>query len=165
MKLLTVSALLCGLFALTAAVEELEDVVKRTSPPFCTESSKLQQRVFIFVDKKLTWAEAESNCVSMGGHLASVHSLATHNLVRRLIKRRANRNSNAWIGGSDQSWESVWQWTDGTCFHYNKWLTGQPNNSGNQDCLQISLNGWEDRRCSCRQPSVCALVLFYPLVR
>ncbi|KAI4800482.1 hypothetical protein KUCAC02_009706, partial [Chaenocephalus aceratus] len=36
-------------------------------------------RCFQYVPKELSWAKAEKNCLSMGAHLASVHSTAEHN--------------------------------------------------------------------------------------
>ncbi|XP_034532342.1 type-2 ice-structuring protein-like isoform X3 [Notolabrus celidotus] len=181
MKILAVSALLCAMMALTtaAAVPEEEpedaqgavpeeesedeqavelDVVKRTH---CHSGWKLiGHRYFFYVAQHLTWAQAEKKCVSLGGHLASVHSQWEYHQIRSLIKAQSHGHPAAWVGGTDSCQEGVWRWSDGSCFDFKQWCRGEPNNGlgTNQDCLQINFSCnkcWDDLWCHHRRPSVC----------
>ncbi|XP_074518048.1 type-2 ice-structuring protein-like [Halichoeres trimaculatus] len=165
MKILAVAALLCALMALTPAApaaeeepeeapaEDLMEVVKRDLQGW----SRVGRRYFRYEARKLTWHEAEGNCRSLGGHLASLHSYNEYQLVQSLIT--PSGNPSAWLGGSDALQEGVWEWTDGTTFQYRNWCTAQPDNWGNEDCLQMSYSNhkcWNDVNCGYRYPSVCA---------
>ena len=59
--------------------------------------------------------------------------------------------NRGWINFNDQASEGSWVWSDGSPVTYTNWLSGQPDNSGNEDCGQIhtQANGWKwgDWRC------------------
>ncbi|XP_074555315.1 type-2 ice-structuring protein-like [Halichoeres trimaculatus] len=167
MKILAVAALLCALMALTPAApaaeaepeeaqaEDLMEVVKRDLQGW----TRVGGRYFRYETRELTWPEAEGNCRSLGGHLASVHSFYEYQLIQGLIT--PSGNPEVWLGGSDALREGVWEWTDGTTFQYANWCTGEPNNGGGkgQDCLQMGYSHhkcWDDYDCGERRPSVCA---------
>ncbi|XP_034532161.1 type-2 ice-structuring protein-like isoform X4 [Notolabrus celidotus] len=165
MKILAVSALLCAMMALTTAaavpeeepeVEEAEglQVVKRSS---LQGWSQIGNRYFRYVTRAMTWAEAERHCISLGGHLASVHSFSEYNQIRAQIT--PSHDPKAWLGGTDIQMEGVWRWSDGSNLYFSFWCSGEPNNGGNQDCLQMSFtehNCWDDLQCDHRLPSVCS---------
>ena len=47
----------------------------------------------------LSWDSAESQCVSYGGHLASVHSKSEQDFLSKLV---GSSTSIVWLGGSDR---------------------------------------------------------------
>ncbi|CAJ1085704.1 type-2 ice-structuring protein-like isoform X5 [Xyrichtys novacula] len=178
MKILVVCALVCTIIALTAAdgvddAEEKEpeaaeggqDVTEEPEVEvaerfFCLWGwTRIGHRYFRYISKHLTWAQAENNCKSLGGHLASVHSGWEYQQIKALVARGGGGNQNAWLGGSDCHSEGHWSWTDGTCFNYKHWCRGEPNNSGGrQHCLQMNFSCrkcWDDLWCDRRLPSVC----------
>ncbi len=55
---------------------------------------------YLVVKSYLTWENAEKNCKSKGGHLASVHSAAERNFIHSLAP-----GNYLWIGGSDSHFE------------------------------------------------------------
>ena len=61
---------------------------------------------YLLVEKFATWANAENDCISKGGHLASIHSADENNFI---FKLQASRN-NLWIGGSDTAVEVIFFW-------------------------------------------------------
>ncbi|XP_041635793.1 type-2 ice-structuring protein-like [Cheilinus undulatus] len=165
MKLLAVSALVCALMALSRADAAAEpepqevkadvSVAKRTCP-----WHRIGHRYFYYVHQHLTWKQAEAHCCSLGGHLASVHSLWEYKQIQAFVKKRNCRNPEVWLGGNDIQKEGVWRWSDGSCFNFRKWCCGEPNNGAgsNQDCLQMNYSGhkcWDDLWCHHRIPSVC----------
>uniref|UniRef100_A0A803TGW5 C-type lectin domain-containing protein n=1 Tax=Anolis carolinensis TaxID=28377 RepID=A0A803TGW5_ANOCA len=51
-----------------------------------------------FFQERKTWAEAEVDCISMGGHLASIHSSEESDRVAKYIASYSQSNKNVWIG-------------------------------------------------------------------
>ncbi|XP_041841868.1 ladderlectin-like [Melanotaenia boesemani] len=152
MKLLTLPLLLCAMVALSRGAD--------VSPTCPDNWTKINSRCFGYVLTTMSWSEAERNCVSMGGHLASVHSADEYQDVQSLIWSITHNYKDTWVGGSDQSKEGVWTWTDGTIFLFKGWCPGEPNNSGGrQNCLQINFHAnrcWDDFYCEQKYPSICA---------
>ncbi|XP_051251449.1 ladderlectin-like isoform X20 [Dicentrarchus labrax] len=173
MKILTLSALLCAMITLTGAaalpdsegepgteetiVGETDDVQRARSCP--SGWTAFNSRCFLYVPRVLNWAQAERNCQSMGGNLASVHSFQEYHEIQRMIVRVSHYSNPAWIGGSDAQQERYWLWSDGTRFSYSHWCRGEPNNDRGQHCTQINFSDqkcWDDFWCDGSLPSVCA---------
>ncbi|KAI4900981.1 hypothetical protein NFI96_011888 [Prochilodus magdalenae] len=100
----------------------------------------------------------QQNCVSMGGHLASVHSSEEYGFMQALVLHVTNSNSPTWLGGTDSAQEGVWVWTDGSTFDYNNWSTGQPDYLNvSENCIQMNFpENWNNIHCGSLFPSVCA---------
>ncbi|KAM8823503.1 ladderlectin-like isoform 2-T2 [Spinachia spinachia] len=158
MKTLTVTALLCAIMAVTRAAET-HPLVKRSAscPKYWTE---IGGHCFRFIQRAMTWAKAEKNCLSLGGHLASVHSVLEYHDIQKLIMSSTFSKPLTWIGGSDAQGDSEWFWSDGTHFDYTMWGRRLPDNiGGHQHCIQMNWGvskAWDDRQCHIRLPSVCA---------
>ncbi|XP_044198421.1 ladderlectin-like [Thunnus albacares] len=155
MKLLTVSVLLCSMMALAGAaalqeaekdketeaiIQEEEHRVDKRSTSCPSRWIEYNGRCFLFVPRTLTWAQAERNCQSMGAHLASIHGTWEYNEIKKIISDHIQGSPKTWIGGSDSQEEGVWLWSDGTPFTYSYWCSGEPNNDGNQDCIQMNFS-------------------------
>jgi hypothetical protein len=52
---------------------------------------------------RTSWENAEADCYYKGGHLASIHSLAEHNLISKLV----DPGTVLWFGASDAALEVV----------------------------------------------------------
>ncbi|XP_072232079.1 ladderlectin-like [Leuresthes tenuis] len=159
MKFLTWAFLLLAMVALSRAAGE-SHVVKREAA--CSPGwTNVNGRLFIYIPNPMSWAQAEKNCISMGGNLASVHSAQEYSDIQRLILTTTRASKQTWIGGSDAQENGVWLWTDGLTFGFNKWCKGEPNNSAEkQHCLQMNYSDskcWDDQTCSVRLPSVCSI--------
>ncbi|MBA3458513.1 MAG: C-type lectin domain-containing protein [Deltaproteobacteria bacterium] len=97
-------------------------------------------------------ADAEADCVALGGHLATVKSATSNTTVTALV---ANTPS-AFLGATDLTTENTFLWPDGSALTYTNWRTGEPNNGGTgatyqEDCVVIQgmLGGvWDDRPCA-----------------
>ncbi|XP_042256838.1 galactose-specific lectin nattectin-like isoform X1 [Thunnus maccoyii] len=152
MKILTVSALVCALMALTTAdaVQEAKATKDQTDqrqlvkrPIYCPSGwSRFRGRCFRYMPRAMNWADAEKKCQSMNANLASVHNIEEYHEIQRLILTATNVYKKAWIGGSDAQKEGDWQWSDGSRFIDLNWCSGQPdNNFFGQDCLQMNHGG------------------------
>ncbi|XP_041933423.1 C-type mannose receptor 2-like [Alosa sapidissima] len=118
------------------------------------------QRCFRFISTARTWAEAERFCLLLGGHLASVHSVAEYHFIQGLIVTQTHDSTPSWIGGSDAQQNGIWFWSDGSRFTFTLWNPSEPNNvNGAEHCLHMNWGGglgWNDIPCSQIHPSVCA---------
>ncbi|KAK9533302.1 hypothetical protein VZT92_008428 [Zoarces viviparus] len=134
------------------------DLVKRGA--YCSSGwTECSGRCFHYIPTAMTWAEAEENCLSLGGNLASVHNTLEYHGIQKIILDFSHASATTWIGGSDAQQDKKWFWSDGTLFNYLNWCRGEPNNQGgNQACLQMNHGDgkcWDDVHCSREIPSVC----------
>ncbi|KAF1389664.1 hypothetical protein PFLUV_G00075810 [Perca fluviatilis] len=165
--MLTVSLLVCAMMALATADDG--DVASNNTDitssykedPSCPASwHKYNDRCFLFVPRTLDWSDAEKNCQSLKGNLASVHSIQEYQFIQMIITQQTHANPMTWIGGTACQKHSNWFWSDGRPFSFTFWCAGEPNNAGgNQGCLRMNYgehNCWDDIQCSDKLPSVCA---------
>ncbi|MFO0548110.1 MAG: DUF4215 domain-containing protein [Polyangiaceae bacterium] len=96
-------------------------------------------------------ALAETACQAVSGHLASITSAAENTLVRTLLPQ-----TTLYIGATDAATEGTWEWPSGESFSYSNWSTNEPNNSGDEDCVQLYVDGtWNDVPCTNTYGYVC----------
>ncbi|CAK6984313.1 galactose-specific lectin nattectin-like isoform X3, partial [Scomber scombrus] len=60
--------------------------------------SRYGSRCFIVYTHRLSMADAESNCVTHHGNLASIHNQGEQSFISGLIHKKFQRNEYAWIG-------------------------------------------------------------------
>ncbi len=129
------------------------------SPPLdarpCMGGSAAMQepggQCFVLFPGPKTRANAELDCVALGGHLATVKTAASNAVVTALV----SATPSAFLGGNDLTTEGTFVWPDGTPATYTNWRTGEPNNGNGggyeEDCIVIQglLAGvWDDRPCA-----------------
>lgn len=122
--------------------------------------------LYEYISYSSTWNQAKSAAEALTrygatGYLATITSADENAFV---TARLANAG---WMGASDVSVEGAWRWVtgpeNGTQFwsgtsggstvngNYANWGTGEPNNSGEEDCAQYLTGGtgkWNDLPCS-----------------
>ncbi|XP_062502150.1 hepatitis A virus cellular receptor 1-like [Corticium candelabrum] len=111
---------------------------------------------YLLVSTRTSWDDAETDCVSKGGHLASIASVNENSVVLSLRGTSSSDNRDAWIGLHDQVVENTFVWADGTNSTCTNWdpETNEPNDSG--DCVRIRSDGkWRDHGCSSLYRYVC----------
>ncbi|XP_033126040.1 hyalin-like [Anneissia japonica] len=103
--------------------------------------------------RKLTWQSARSSCQSNQADLVVVKNDAENNFLFTTFKTRV------WIGLTDLELEGTFKWiTTGTEPSYTNFITGEPNNQGNEDCVEINSvhkGEWNDLPCSRYLNYVC----------
>ncbi|CAH1779629.1 unnamed protein product [Owenia fusiformis] len=107
--------------------------------------------------KRLNWAEAQEFCERNGpsSQLVRVTDKSFTKVAERLsLSRFRNIIHPLWIGATDKSNETQFQWADGTTVNYTDWFTGQPNDDGlgDDDCVELRnkfpnpSGGWADTK-------------------
>ncbi|XP_067449726.1 galactose-specific lectin nattectin-like [Thunnus thynnus] len=146
--------LISTLFTAGTAIDNPDQQVSGCPPGW----TQFGSRCFIFFRIARAWTDAERTCISAGGNLASIHSADENSFLRNLVIRVTGHCLHTWIGGFDAVKEGTWMWTDGSRFDYRRWGTGEPNNVGVENCIEMNFRGsfWNDGRCSWTRPFVCA---------
>ena len=68
-------------------------------------------------------------------------------------------NNYFWIGINDLVTEGTFQYATGGDLVYTNWQSGEPNNSGGEDCVETHFQTeWNDRPCNVQFPSICEIV-------
>ena len=123
---------------------------------------------FIFMQyDMLTWPEAEIYCRDVeGAHLASVHDLRQSRFIEKQMRRLRFHVgfSKMWIGASDLYNEGHFNWTDGSPFTYQRWISGEPSGhhrGRKEDCAVITAHPhwakWKDEYCLHHLPFICKI--------
>ena len=98
-----------------------------------------------------TWAQAKAICEALGGHLATSTNAEKNAFLVSLIG-----NNTVWLGGSDEETEGTWKWISGEEWNYTNWNSGEPNNSNNEDYVELqSSGGWNDNKATTSHDYVC----------
>ena len=92
------------------------------------------------INGSLSWTAAKADAESRGGYLATITSAEEANRVMAVVSQPA-----LWLGGSDSASEGSWAWVTGETWSFSSWNTGQPDNSNNEDYLELKSTGdWND---------------------
>ncbi|XP_033980587.1 alpha-N-acetylgalactosamine-specific lectin-like [Trematomus bernacchii] len=145
-----------ALCAVSPSEEQAVEPWQNSCPMFWT---LFNCRCYKYISTDFTWADAELNCVSLGGNLVSIRSQEEENFVKTLIKSFDPAEGYTWNGLNDIPKEGRWMWSDGSAVNFVSWSSGQPDNKVNEDCGHTnygSVKKWNDRPCSDTSPSVCA---------
>jgi hypothetical protein len=106
------------------------------------------------ISDPLTWLEAESACVALGGHLVAIETAPEQDVAWSVSM------GGGWIGATDEGSEGAWRWTTGESWT-PRWGSTQPDNAGGaENCAALwsAFDGaWADVSCDSRLPAVCEL--------
>lgn len=79
------------------------------------------------------WGAAETEAVSLGGHLVTINDAAENAFVLSTFGNFGGIKSPLWLGFNDEASEGNFVWTSGEAVTYQNWNAGEPNNGGNED--------------------------------
>jgi hypothetical protein len=105
----------------------------------------------------MTWPDAEKECMSAGGHLASILNANESVFITNRVLNSSSHNIS-WIGLNDRENEHAFVWSDGSPVLVVSWQNNQPSDfDGQQNCVTINRTngGWKDLSCGSRRPFVC----------
>lgn len=117
-----------------------------------------KDKVYFVPNKSMTWFQARDYCYSIGACLACPKTKEYVDFCSEIAMKYSA--GAIWLGGSDAAKEGDWRWIiDNSKIEYTKWNSGEPNNSGNEDCLQVYPNSglWNDLNGTQSYPFICEM--------
>ncbi|XP_059193470.1 type-2 ice-structuring protein-like [Centropristis striata] len=119
-----------------------------------------------YVAKEMTWSEAESNCYSLGGNLASAMlDIQPSEEFLDVMKKGGQKSGQVWVGGYNTAEDPRWQWSDLVSYGFDNWCSGGPDNRKNH-CVQLTIDDnkasgcLDDRNCDTKLPSICGIIIY-----
>ncbi|KAG8519253.1 CD209 antigen [Galemys pyrenaicus] len=113
-----------------------------------------QGSCYFFSRSKNNWKDSVSMCKDMDAHMVVVNSAAEQKFIESWDLREEKRT---WIGLSDHHNEGSWQWVDGSPLALSFWRQGEPNNFGDEDCVELYKDGWNDGLCNFENAWICEM--------
>jgi hypothetical protein len=90
-----------------------------------------------------TWHGAVAEAAAMGGYLACIADAAENQWLEANFPPRGGQQE-AFLGGTDENQEGVWEWITGEPWSYTNWQPGEPNDAfGGEDYLEWA-GSWND---------------------
>jgi cysteine-rich repeat protein len=110
-----------------------------------------------FVYRQASWTNAQADCVSLGGHLATI----TNEGEQRFLDSQLGTSTSWWIGLTDGASEGTFTWSTGETSGYTHWNPGEPNDFGAiEDCVHLIVQTgfaglWNDADCAGPKGYIC----------
>ncbi|XP_044131110.1 pulmonary surfactant-associated protein A-like isoform X2 [Bufo gargarizans] len=111
------------------------------------------EKIFVTSGKQLTYDETKAICLKAGGQLATPRNSEENNAILNIAQ---NYNLFPFLGITDIQTEGTFRYSDGNSITYSNWNIREPNQKGEEDCVEMQLDGkWNDRRCEEKRLNVC----------
>jgi hypothetical protein len=109
-----------------------------TCPARCDSGWSLYNSSCYKMNFNHNWDDAEVDCVTNGGHLASIHSTQENIFISTLARTGLDSDTSKqpWIGLKSTD-GSNWFWSDGTPTDFKAWGNKQPDSGNTKQCAQI----------------------------
>lgn len=132
----------------------------KARPPACNgRSFTIGSSAYCFhADEQLTWEKAQQRCSAQGGTLAVIESAEENQAIAvALGARPVQVVGSVWLGLNDRAQEGSFVWSSGEPVTHRAFRAGEPNNSGDEDCVEWSPTDgkWNDLSCSASLASLC----------
>ena len=93
--------------------------------------------------------------MSLGGDLASITDRFENERIIAHLDQ-IGIDENIWIGANDIKDEGNFEWSDGNAFSFSNWYQEEPNNQGDEDCVNLKpVRKWNDQTCSSKLAFIC----------
>jgi len=133
---------------------DLVDITSAFTDEGCIELDACSSdcSMYFLNPQSMTGDEAQLFAESLGANLISIQSQAENDCVLNALNA-IGESGTIWIGLNDVATEGTFVWYDQSPVGYTNWATGEPNQSGNEDCVQIFPGGsepgrWNDLDCN-----------------
>jgi len=117
----------------------------------CGNAYTLANHYYYVCPDALSWGVADFRCTIYGSYLVAISDATENTFVNSLL------SGTTWLGASDIREEDVFEWSNGEPWVYQRWEAGQPDNSNNEDCLEMRTinSSWRDGDCRLARPFIC----------
>ena len=124
---------------------------------------------YALTSSTMSWDSAATAAAALGGYLTTLNTRAENTWLFGKFGKFGGTNRDLWIGAKDNVTEGTWYWYNGTTSGdggvtdnisagakwpdgETKWASGEPNDSGTEDCATIrgvnNTEKWNDLNCS-----------------
>ena len=124
---------------------------------------------YALTSSTMSWDSAATAAAALGGYLTTLNTRAENTWLFGKFGKYGGTNRDLWIGAKDNVTEGTWYWYNGTTSGdggvtdnisagarwpdgETKWASGEPNDSGTEDCATIrgvnNTEKWNDLNCS-----------------
>ncbi|XP_028560068.1 regenerating islet-derived protein 4-like [Podarcis muralis] len=123
-----------------------------------------QGNCYAYIEKMMTWADAEVDCQSYGRgvHLASILNQKECSIVAKYILAQQKTRTDVWIGLYDPLQNRKWKWADNSPFNFASWNVNQPGlfvPAANKFCVELKeqkdFEKWNAVTCKEKNAFVC----------
>jgi hypothetical protein len=102
------------------------------------------------IQTPMSWTEAETYAVSLGGHLVTIDSASKNLEVMNFLK--SEEVTELWIGLNTLQFENQLEWVaPNTFYDYSAWTTNEPSNDSSKECVSMDTTDeyrWARVNCS-----------------
>ncbi|XP_012373225.1 CD209 antigen-like protein C [Octodon degus] len=130
---------------------QLKDRMNNLCRPCSWDWTFFQGKCYFFSKSQRNWHDSVTACEEEGAQLVIVESAEEQSFLQQTSKSKGS----AWMGLSDLNKEGTWHWVDGSSLSSSYWNKGEPNNIGEEDCVEFKGDGWNDGRCENKNFWVC----------
>jgi Lectin C-type domain len=126
-----------------AAAEPVPGLCQNDS--FITNPANNHQ--YCFIETLSYWSDANVAAEAKGGNLVTINDQAEQDwLIATFGSYKKTGRGSVWIGLNDEAEEGKFVWVSGEPLTFQAWNPGEPNNSGNEDFVELYFtNGkWND---------------------
>nr|WP_299207105.1 PKD domain-containing protein [uncultured Brumimicrobium sp.] len=118
--------------------------------------------------QSMSGSAAQAFAEGLGANLVSVQSQTENDCLLGALSA-IGETGTIWIGLNDEAVEGTFEWYDQSPVTYTNWAPGEPNQSGNEDCVQIYPGGtypgmWNDLDCGSNNSKSIIEVNMCPVV-
>ncbi|XP_075114204.1 pulmonary surfactant-associated protein D-like [Leptodactylus fuscus] len=111
------------------------------------------EKTFVTSGKELTYEESKAMCLKAGGQLPLPRNSEE---TKAILDIAQYYNLHVYLGITDIQTEGVFRYPDGKTLTYSNWNTNEPNQDGDEDCVEMLLSGkWNDRACKDKRLNIC----------
>ncbi|XP_021354593.1 macrophage mannose receptor 1-like isoform X2 [Mizuhopecten yessoensis] len=104
-----------------------------------------------FNDHRRDWIGSGQDCQRQGAQLAKISDVHVQGFIVA-----HTHNQEYWIGLNDRNTERHFMWvSDNSPARFVKWNPHEPNNQGDENCVETKENGWNDKACNTGLKYIC----------
>ncbi|XP_075698902.1 pulmonary surfactant-associated protein D-like [Rhinoderma darwinii] len=128
------------LSSLEAQLNQLQlSVSAKTKALLFARGAIAGDKTFVTSGKELTYDQSKEECQKAGGQVATPKSSEENNAVLNIAQFY---KMFPFLGITDSQTEGTFRYPDGNPITYSNWNTGEPNQAGEENCVEMQLK-WE----------------------
>ncbi|KAM5140402.1 uncharacterized protein ACMZJ9_014232 [Mantella aurantiaca] len=115
--------------------------------------SSSSNKIFVTSGKVVTYEESNGICTTAGARLSTPLNQEENKAVLDIAQYY---NTFPFLGITDMKTEGTFRYANGDEIKYSNWNAREPNQSGEEDCVEMQLNGkWNDKNCQETRLNIC----------